>query len=164
MYSNFSHCLKILIPDLGAKNRHLVSKLVNLTRAAQTPVPGHILQIHGGTPSIIPRTPPRRAARSPPRTTSRAARDVANDRPYGLGVAVRAAAPSSQIPSRAATRVKPRDPLRHGMGGQAFRVHRVPALSDNDLYLTQMRPPAKSSPLPHHKCNICHGMKSHPVS
>ncbi|KAJ7834680.1 hypothetical protein B0H13DRAFT_2369767 [Mycena leptocephala] len=45
-----------------------------------------------------------------------------------------------------------------------FRTPRETPLTDNDLYMTETRPPVASSPNPQHECSLCHHIKSHPVS
>ncbi|KAJ7840360.1 hypothetical protein B0H13DRAFT_2366296 [Mycena leptocephala] len=117
----------ILIPDLGAKNRHRATSFKSMVELLPS-CPGRL-------PAALP---DRRLAQLPGCSRRRQRPPIWSGLPCERLRLV-------PIPSRAATRVKPRDPLRRGMGGQAFRVHRVPALNDNDLYLTQMRPPPRAA-------------------
>ncbi|KAJ6449668.1 hypothetical protein C8R45DRAFT_1113799 [Mycena sanguinolenta] len=50
---------------------------------------------------------------------------------------------------------------QHESGGRAPRAH---ALTHDDLYLDEVRPPSDIQPKDYHECPICRGLLSHPAS
>ncbi|KAJ7617539.1 hypothetical protein DFH06DRAFT_1342955 [Mycena polygramma] len=61
------------------------------------------------------------------------------------------------------TRGSPR-PLVHSLYLHGGRVRQLPPVTRDNLWLTPERPPARVALHEHHKCRICHEVKSHPVS
>ncbi|KAJ7768834.1 hypothetical protein B0H16DRAFT_1716035 [Mycena metata] len=131
------------------------------------------------------RLPSMRAARdhaSDSRLPSiRAARDDANDRPYLRALARSTHGPSPTFaaavqrygyaggPSTSVQRQPDSAPfvpgirLRRHKPGTGHRTARVKDMTENDLYLTDERPPVAGKMHAHHECSIYSNIKSHPV-
>ncbi|KAJ7887720.1 hypothetical protein B0H13DRAFT_2342315 [Mycena leptocephala] len=162
--NNFSRGSHRKHPLLVDENGRVVDDLNRRPSPKRTPL--RRLQIFEGPPSAI-----NQLVGLVGRT--RTAREEANDRPYSRAVArMRAEAALVASGSSAgahgqssATGWSKHTPIKiKPKGRNGFRAPRDGPLMEASLYLTAARPPADSSPLPHHECGICLNIKSHPVS
>ncbi|KAJ7826753.1 hypothetical protein B0H13DRAFT_2374241 [Mycena leptocephala] len=140
----------LLVDDDGRvvdENGHLVHNMFS------TPPPrpsSRFIQIFSSPPSIIPRT-------MPPRKSSSAAQKAREAAAARTWVRLLAALQAPASVSSARTRIRRR------VVGSGSRADRSRPLSENELYLTDVRPPVATTDRPHHECSICKHIKSHPV-
>lgn len=71
---------------------------------------------------------------------------------------------NAPLRSGAETRVVRRQPAADSVAVLGARAERQKSLTREDLWLTGVGPPEQDAIEDHHKCAICHFVKSHPVS
>ncbi|KAJ7604874.1 hypothetical protein DFH06DRAFT_1349007 [Mycena polygramma] len=116
-----------------------------------SPTRRHI-QIFSGPPSLINQDTPR--MRLPLSAGAQSAREAAQRR---ARLRLLNAMQTQQPESSARTRP------RHRSHTNGYCVPRFLPLTEAELYLTDARPPVKTTERSHHECSICKHVKSHPV-
>ncbi|KAJ7635969.1 hypothetical protein DFH06DRAFT_1336117 [Mycena polygramma] len=116
-----------------------------------SPTRRHI-HIFDGPPSLINQDTPR--MRLPISAGAQSAREAAQRR---ARLRLLNAMQTQELESSARTRP------RHRSHTAGYRVPRFLPLTEDELYLTDARPPVKTTERSHHECSICKHVKSHPV-
>ncbi|KAJ7105658.1 hypothetical protein C8R44DRAFT_886589 [Mycena epipterygia] len=138
--------------------------------------PGKPQIIYKGTPSTV--VQPTRGSGSSgagaacAASSTRRTRDEVSQGPASRGAAPRARAqrhrrdgsPVPELVGRSTPLVIRRRRTGPSVAEQGRREPRDVPLTEDDLYLTSVRRPAEVEPKPYHRCTVCFGMKSHPVS